>query len=111
MISRRVFLPVIGLGYYLYALWAKMGTLLLYAHFDVDGAYLALLIFRSLRMLDNAFFGVNISWEEGGHGNEQTHCFVKSLYYAMFLWPQGAMAEHINNAVTYMIFDRWHWDS
>lgn len=72
---------------------------------DVDGAFIALLLHRIFCLIL-----VCISAESKGWEREITvtgsPCYLKSLYYAMYLWPQGS-AQWVD-MLTYMAYDRQH---
>lgn len=83
-----------------------MATVLFFVQFDIHGAFLAILFHKFL-----CYVVVLVSAESKGWDREVTvsgnPCYLKSLYYALYLWPQGST--HFDNMLTYMIHNRQHW--
>merc|ERR1711865_96814 len=62
-------------------------------------------------MIYIAVIGVDQTEPEAGYGAEETQCFVKAMYFSMFMWPQGPAPDVIGNTIVYMIHNRFHFIS
>jgi hypothetical protein len=82
-----------------------------FTYLDYDGTFIAFFIMRLIRLIYVLIdctntLSIKRDWEV-----EETQCWVKSLYYALYMWPQGVNPEIIPSALAYMVHNRYHWNS
>lgn len=92
------------IGRFMGLMWATM----MYCFLDIPGAYLTQLIYQVFCMVV-----VLISQESKGFERDTTvtgfPCYLKSLYYAMYLYPQGSGL--IADMTVFWMHDKQHWHS
>lgn len=76
-----------------------------FIHFDVDGAFIAIIFHRLICLIACLITVESKGWDRAVTVSG-TPCYLKALYYALYLWPQGSWA--MNDMVTFMSFDRQH---
>jgi len=79
---------------------------LFFIHFDIKGALIAVVVIH--KVLDLIFVIISLE-SKGWERSVQVSgcpCYPKALYYAIYLWPQGAL--HIPDMVVYMVYNRQH---
>jgi hypothetical protein len=105
----RKMLYIFGLGMYTLAPYGAMFCAFWIDLFDIDGCYVVYCLYRAFRAVYCALFVSNPALEDMQWASEETYCYVKALYYALFLYPQGPGGEHNANTVIYAVWDRFHW--
>jgi hypothetical protein len=102
-------LLVHGLWYWWAGQW--MGCLtggMYYIFFDIDGSFIALVVHKVMCLIIVLMSAETKGWNRTVEVTASP-CYLKALYYAMYLWPQGDGC--IQDLMVFMIHSRQHWNS
>lgn len=81
-----------------------------YNAFDVDGAFITLVIFKGILLLVVLIEfleskGCDSSWKA-----QQTQCFVKSIYFGCYMCPQGGFQDSGQQLLAHMVDHRYRFN-